>query len=179
MPYDYVNRRCETSSHISKRVHSMILYRVFNVNDRFVLRSRSHQGSDRQINVSCIVAGCYPQDTPVRVVETTMVIPQFYSDSDGIVPSARQDHKTSYIEDITKLLQIKIKFKSFVAKHPNITTMAINTAITVHGDDSFPQYVWISGNSEICGGVEGEYVSITLNAVIGKIFVRRSQKNRK
>ena len=120
MPYDYVNRRCETSSHISKRVHSDDLYRVFNVNDRFVLRSRSHQGSDRQINVSCIVAGCYPQDTPVRVVETTMVILQFYSDSDGIVPSARQDHKTSYIEDITKLLQIKIKFKSFVAKHPNI-----------------------------------------------------------
>ena len=90
------------------------------MNDRFVLRSRSHQGGDRQINVSCIVAGCYPQDTHVRVVETTIVILQLYSDSDGIVPSAKQDHKTSYIDDITKLLQIKIKFKSFVAKHPNI-----------------------------------------------------------
>ena len=66
------------------------------------------------------MAGCYPQYTHVRVVETTIVILQLYSDSDGIVPSAKQDHKTSYIDDITKLLQIKIKFKSFVAKHPNI-----------------------------------------------------------
>ena len=56
------------------------------MNDRFVLRSRSHQGGDRQINVSCIVTGCYPQDTHVRVVETTIVILQLYSDSDGIVP---------------------------------------------------------------------------------------------
>ena len=86
IPRTYINRQVETNKQITKRIHDIILYRIFNVNDTLTLAPRTHQKHDSTTNngsgnVICFVENTYPQNIPVRVMDTTMVLLKYYNDN--------------------------------------------------------------------------------------------------
>jgi transitional endoplasmic reticulum ATPase len=169
VPRTYINRQFETNKQITKRIHDIILYRIFNVHDTFELTPRAHQKNHHSTqngdsgNVTCFIENTYPQNLPVRIMDTTMVLLKYYNDnivenissfssnnsnsyineiSDANindknsnvnnendnntnnastdVDNTRHTYNTRYIDSITELLQIKIRFKSFLKKYKKV-----------------------------------------------------------
>ena len=145
VPHSYVNRQFENNKQIMKRIHDIILYKIFNVNDTFQLTPRSHQRDDNinsSNDVICYVENAYPQNVPIRIMDTTMILLSHYNDNKVEITSSsisnnnnnvnqnntitisannkQETYNTKYIDAITELLQIKIKFKSFLKEHKKI-----------------------------------------------------------